>query len=481
MISAQNPATSAPNVCALSIDELRKEYSEGSLSPVEVAHAHLERIEAENPRLNAYVTVTAEQALVDAQRAEHVWTHQPEDAPPLLGVPFAIKDLMPTKGIRTSKGSLATSAWIPENNSPLATRLLQAGGTLLGKTTTSELGWKADSGNPVNGPARNPHDPSKTAGGSSGGAAAAVAAGLATVSQGGDGAGSVRIPAAFCGVVGIKPGTGVIPYYPPTPLSSIVANGSFGRTVRDAAILLDVMAGPDPRDPSSVLRHHGQYRRVCDQSPGTLRIAYVPNWGGRRAEPELEHAADHAAAKLRAAGHSVDFIDNSPEDRFDLLHTIWTTGFASIVESAQKGVDAGLARVVDQAVGFSGADLAKAHLQRQVYKAEVAEFFSSYDLLLTPTTSVAAFAAGDDNPDNVNGIPANYLDWAWFTYAFNLSEHPAVSLPHGSTQAGLPTGIQLVAHHGCEEKLVAAAAEAERVLQAAGSRSMGRAAENLKV
>lgn len=198
----------------------------------------------------------------------------------------------------------APARWIPESNSPLAARLMEGCGTLLGKTTTSELGWKADSGNPVSGPARNPYDASKTAGGSSGGASAAVAACMATVSQGGDSTGSVRIPAAFCGFVYIKPGTGVIPYYPPSPLSSMVANGSFGRDVRDAAVLLDVMAGPDPRDPNSVLRQQGKYRRACNQSTGTLRIAYVPGWDRRRAEPELEHTADDAVTELREAGHT---------------------------------------------------------------------------------------------------------------------------------------------------------------------------------
>ncbi|MGP5931347.1 amidase [Corynebacterium glyciniphilum] len=460
----QDVAGTTDDPCEMSIDALRSAYAERSLSPVDVTKAHLERISGAGDQLNAFVTVTPEQALTDARRAETMWRHSPDSAPALLGIPYAIKDLVPTKGIRTTRGSLASSEWIPTEDSLLAHRLRNSGGSLLGKTTTSEVGWKADSGNPVNGPARNPYDLTKTAGGSSGGAAAAVAGRIATVTQGGDGAGSVRIPAAFCGVVGIKPGTGVIPYYPPSPLAPIVANGTFGRTVRDAATLLDVLAGPDYRDATSAHHRNASYRRACDEAPVSLRIAYAPEWGGRRAEPEIEQHMITAIDALRSAGHHVTVLEQTPHDRFDLLHTIWTTGFASLYPDIPNGIDPELRQVIEEAAAFSGADLASAHLQRRLYQAEVAGCFEDYDVLLTPTTPVPAFEAGKVGPETVNGKPANYLDWAWLTYAFNLSEHPAVSIPHGFTDAGLPVGVQVVGHHGRDHALVHAASQVESAL-----------------
>ncbi|WP_024804803.1 amidase [Nocardia sp. BMG51109] len=447
-------------------DELRRLYARREVSPVEVAEAHLSRIERLDPQVNAFVTVTAERALADARAAERVWLSSEAAAvPPMTGIPFALKDLVPTAGIRTTKGSDRFRDWIPEHNSPLAQRLLDSGGIMLGKTTTSEVGWKAASGNRVNGPVRNPCSPEHTAGGSSGGAAAAVAAGFATVTQGGDGAGSVRIPAAFCGVVGMKPSTGVIPYFPPTPLGSMVANGTLARTVADAALLLDTLSGPDYRDPTSLPVVAGGYRAACDRAPRPLRIAYLPSPGGRMPERDIGDAVAAAVRRMRHAGHRVETLDDTPADRFDLLHVIWTTGFASLFPGGGDDLDPGLAAVIRDADRFTGADLAAAHLARQHYKAAMSEFLAPYDLAVTATTAVAAFGADADHPRTVAGVAANYLDWAWPTYAFNLTEHPAISLPCATTGSGLPIGIQLVGHHHRDHDLLAAASALAEVVR----------------
>lgn len=447
-------------------DELRHLYASKQASPVEVAQAHLDRIERLNPQVNAFVTVTPFRALADARAAERQWLSQDDGlCHPMSGIPFALKDLVPTTGILTTKGSNRFRDWIPDTNSPLAQRLLGSGGIMIGKTTTSEVGWKADSGNRINGPARNPYSPEHTAGGSSGGAAAAVAAGFVTVAQGGDGAGSVRIPAAFCGAVGIKPSTGVIPYFPPTPLGSMVANGPIARTVADAALLLDALSGPDYRDPTSLTIPAGGYRAACDRPPRPLRIAYLPTLGGRTPEQEVTDAVSAAVGRLTDAGHHVDVLDDTPADRFDLLHVIWTTGFASLFPDAGEDLDPGLAAVIRDAAQFDGADLAAAHLARQNYKAAVSELLAPYDLVVTPTCSVPAFVAGDDHPATVRGVPANYLDWAWLTYTFNLTEHPAISLPCATTYSGLPIGIQLVGRHHRDRDLIAAAAGAEGIVR----------------
>lgn len=452
---------------AAGADELRDLYATGAVSPVEVTAELLADIGARETSLNAFVTVTEEIALADARAAEDAWCRVRrgvEEAPPMLGIPYALKDLVPTAGIRTTKGSLRFADWLPDEDSPLAARMRGSGGVLLGKTTTSEAGWKADAGNRLNGAARNPYDPARTAGGSSGGAAAAVAAGFVPIAQGGDGAGSVRIPASFCGVVGMKPSPGVIPYYPPTPLGPMVANGALGRTVADTALLMDALSGPNPCDPSSLPRPAGSFRTAARRPRSRLRVGYVPELGGRRCDAEVADAVEPAVDRIAADGHTVVPVRQTPPDRFDLLHTIWTTGFASLFADGTDDLDEGLAAVVEQAAGISGATLAAAHLERQELKAQWAELMSAYDVLVLPTVATTAFAAGDDHPERVDGVDANYLDWAWLTYTFNLTEQPAISLPCSADAHGLPVGIQLVGRHHGDADLVAAAAWLEDVV-----------------
>lgn len=450
-------------LCRFSVDDLLTNYSNGSLSPVEVLNAHLARIEQYEHTINAFVTVTSDLAKKQAKHSEKVW-HRGENPRALEGVPYAIKDLVPTAGIRTTKGSAPFRDWIPSENSPLAQLLFKSGGAMVGKTTTSEIGWKADAGNPINGASRTPYDPTRTSGGSSGGAAAGVAAGFMAVAQGGDGAGSVRIPASFCNLVGMKPGPGVIPYYPPTPLGSLVANGPLAHTVRDAAYLLDVMSAQDPRDSLSIAREPGGYREACEEIPDRISAYYAPSWGGRRVEPSIEATVSQAVSCLKSEGFEIDELVETPRDRFDLLDVIWTTGFASLVPQPNGDTDSELAKVVERAKLYSGADLASAHLARQTYKAEVEQLLHQVDVLITPTVAVGPFEPGSPGPQAVAETPANYLDWAWMTYSFNLSEHPSITIPSGFDDTGLPVGIQLISRHGSERSLLSCASEVERIL-----------------
>lgn len=457
------PSVEGTDLVWKSAEELGRLYRSRSISPVEVVQAHLDRIEDLDPQLHSFVTVTPERALETAKAAESAFRNG-ETLNPLLGVPFALKDLVPTKGIRTTKGSLRFQDWVPDEDSPLARRALGTGAALLGKTTTSEMGWKAASANRVSGAARNPHRLEATAGGSSGGAAAAVAAGLVTIAQGGDGAGSIRIPAAFCGVVGMKPTPGTIPYYPPTPLGTLVANGPLARTVRDAALLMDALSGPDIHDPLSLGRRKGGFFDSCSKAPAKIRIAYAPQLGGRSAEPAIAAAVDQAVLRIRDAGHSVTVLEETPADRFDLLNIIWTTGFATLFPEGGEDLDPGLDHVIRTGKSFSGSDLAAAHLQRQEYRAEYSQLLENYDVLITPTTSVLSFGAEADHPDTVNSQKANYLDWAWYTYTFNLTEHPAISLPIGHKVAGLPIGLQIVGKHHRDRELMSIASAIEAIL-----------------
>ncbi|MCY3953527.1 MAG: amidase family protein, partial [bacterium] len=280
----------------LTARQLREGYESGALSPVAVAETVLGRIERLNGDLTAFVTVTADEARRAAAAAARALRGDggadgdagaggPGGA--LCGVPISIKDMIVTRGVRTTIGSLLLADWVPEFDTPTSERLRAAGAPLLGKTTTSEFGWKGDSGNRVNGPARNPWRLDRTAGGSSGGAAAAVAAGLGPAAIGSDGAGSVRIPAAFCGVFGIKPSYGVIPAFPISPIESLSHLGVLATTVADAADVLDVVAGPDPRDRFSLPDTGADYAAALAGPLGELRVAWSPDLGYAAVEPEV--------------------------------------------------------------------------------------------------------------------------------------------------------------------------------------------------
>src|SRR5688572_26677885 len=290
------------DVCWLSALELREGYRRRELSPVEVVDATLDRIERLNPTLNAYVTVTADLARDRARRAERAYAAG--EARPLDGVPISIKDLTPTKGIRTTRGSLMDPDWVPDYDPPFVERVNAAGAVMLGKTNTPELGWKGDSGNRVVGPTHNPWRHGLTAGGSSGGAAAAAAAGLGPLAQGGDAAGSIRIPASFCGVFGLKPSLGVVPYFPAGAADSLPQIGPITRTVRDAALFLSVLAGPDDRDRTSYIGAGLDFGASLDGGIHGLRVAWSPDLGYATVDPEIAAITAAAAATFTELGCS---------------------------------------------------------------------------------------------------------------------------------------------------------------------------------
>ena len=281
--AADPPPASGSELCYLPALDLRDRYRRRELSPVEVTAAVLDRIDALQPRLNAFVTVTRDRALQQAQAAERAY--RDGGAGPLAGIPLSLKDLVPTRGVRTTMGSLLQQDWVPDFDAPVAERLLGAGGVLLGKTNTPEYGWKGETSNRVSGTTHNPWRHGRTPGGSSGGAAAAVAAGLGPIAQGSDGAGSIRIPSSFSGIFGIKPSFGLVPQYPASAVELLSHVGPMTRTVRDAALMLGVMAGADPRDPHSWSQPCDYLARLQEEPerPRTGRCASPgrPTWGRR--------------------------------------------------------------------------------------------------------------------------------------------------------------------------------------------------------
>ena len=448
--------------------ELLDAFRSRSLSPVEVTEALLRRIEEVDADLNAFVTVTPEAALEQAGRAEAAYARGETGA--LLGVPVSVKDVVPTAGVRTTMGSLLFEDWVPDFDAPLVERLRDAGAVLLGKTNLPELGWKGDSGNRLCGPTRNPFDRTRTAGGSSGGAAAAVAAGLGPLAHGGDGAGSIRIPAAFCGVVGLKPSHGRVPYAPGGALELLVSEGPLARTVRDAALLLDVLAGEDARDRLSLPAPRTPLRAACERPVAGLRIAWSPDLGHAVVEPGVARAVATAVDAFTELGCHVAEVAVPWPDPLDDLRLLFSTAYAGLhasgygrgLHDVEDLLDPGLLAVIEEGRRHSAADLTAAHLRRLDFAETVRRFMAPWDLLVTPTLPTTAFEAGRDHPESVAGRPCGVYDWLPFTYPFNLTGQPAVSVPAGLVD-GLPVGLQIVGRWRDDATVLAAAAAYERV------------------
>jgi aspartyl-tRNA(Asn)/glutamyl-tRNA(Gln) amidotransferase subunit A len=435
----------ADDVAFLSAEELIAAFRARRLSPVEVTEAILARIDRVNPVVNAYTTVSAEQAMAGARAAEEAYGKG--EAGPLAGVPFSIKDLTPTKGIRTARGSLVDPDWVPDEDPPVVERLYAAGGVILGKTNTPELGWKGDSGNRVFGPSYNPWKLDRTAGGSSGGAAAAVATGLGPIAQGSDGAGSIRIPAAFCGIYGLKQSFGLVPQYPPSAVGDLSHIGPMTRTVTDAAIMLNVIAGADARDRLSWSSGIDYTQGLNDGIDG-LRIAYSPTLGYVDVDEDVLAAVGEGVKTLQSLGADVVEVDPGLPDPADILDMIWAGAmsgyFLGRLEQVGDLIDQGLLATVQQTGGLTAAELANALQRRNTYYTGMREFMRDYDLLVTPSMPSTAFTAGLDEPDNWQRKTIAPLDWTPFTFPFNLTGQPAATLPVGFDRQGLPIGLQIV-------------------------------------
>ena len=325
-----------------------------------------------DPVLNAFVTVIADEALAAARDAERLYARA-GPRPALCGVPLSIKDVVPTAGVRTTMGSRLFADWIPDADAPLVERLRDAGAVLLGKTTVPEFGWKGDSGNYVNGPARNPFDPARTAGGSSGGAAAAVACGMGPLAQGGDGAGSIRIPAAFCGVVGLKPSHGRVPYAPAGALELLVSEGPIARTVADSALMLDVLAGPDPRDRLSLDRPGRRFADAVELGVRGMRIGWSADLGCARVDPAVAQVAAGAVQRAvrarRAVARGRARASETPGQDLELL---FATAYAGLhldgygptyqgdAERARELLDPGLRELIESGEARTAAELTAA-------------------------------------------------------------------------------------------------------------------------
>ena len=441
------------------------------VSPVEVVEALLGRIERLNPRLNAYCVVTADAAWTAARAAE-IAVLRGDPLGPLCGVPVSVKDLVITRGVRTAFGSRIYEHHIPDEDAPVVERLCAAGAIMVGKTTTPEFGWKGATDSPLTGISRNPWDLTKTPGGSSGGAAAAVAAGLAPLAIGTDGGGSIRIPASFCGVFGLKPTCGLVPVYPTPNTGTLSHVGPMTRSVRDAALMLQVLAGPDDRDPLSFPATGIDFTGGLDEGIRGLRVAWSPTFGYAKVAPEVRAPAEAAARRFQDLGCQVEEVERVFADPDPIWAPLFYAGVAARLEPFlaewRDRIDPGLLEVVEEGNRLSGVELVKASVARAAFYQEIRQFFHRYDLLLSPTLAVPPFTAGTERPPD---YPAgSRLSWVAFTYPFNLTGHPAATVPCGFTADGLPIGLQIVGRRLQDGLVLRASAAFEAALPWAGRR-----------
>ena len=444
--------------------ELAADVAARRLSPVEVVESLLGRIERLNPTINAYCTLAPEPALEAARRAEAAVVRG-EPLGPLHGVPVSIKDVAVTKGLRTTRGSKLYEHFVPDEDAPVVERLRAAGAIVLGKTNTPELGWKGVTDNLVFGPTRNPWRLDRTPGGSSGGASAQIAAGLGPLALGTDGAGSIRIPAAFAGVYGLKPSFGRVPIYPPSALESLSHAGPLSWYVRDAALMLDAMAGPDDRDRHSLPASGEDYLSACDGDLAGLRVAWSDDLGYAAVEPEILQLARAAARRLPELGCELEELSLHWPNPEETEHYYFYGPLAGQLgprwSEIHDQLDPGLAAILEDWRGRSLLDLMQAQFARNAFWDAVRPVFERFDLLLTPTMPLPAFELGKDQPGQVAGRPTYGLGWSFFTYPFNLTGQPAATVPCGFTAEGLPVGLQIVGRRFADRLVLRASAAFE--------------------
>lgn len=440
---------------------LVESYRRKTISPVEATRIALKRIADLDGALNAFSLVDADGALASARAAEARWM-KGTPAGPIDGVPVTIKDLMLTKGWPTLRGSKLVARDQPwDEDAPSVARLKEYGAVILGKTTTPEFGWKAIGDSPLTGITRNPWDRTRTPGGSSAGAAVAAAAGMGALHIGTDGGGSIRIPAAFTGIFGLKPTYGRVPAYPPSPFAIVAHVGPMTRSVSDAALMMNVIARPDDRDPFALPHEPRDWLAGIEDGVKELRIAYSPTLGYAAVDAEIAASVAAAAKVFEELGARVEMVDPGVASPRDAFYTLWASGGAKILSAFGAGeramMDPGLVAMAENGARFSAIDYLGAEAVRAALIQKMNAFHRRFDLLLTPSVPIPALPVGQDL--NAPKAERHWIDWTPFSYPFNMTRQPASSVPCGLTKAGLPIGLQIVGRFN-EDALVLRASRA---------------------
>lgn len=436
-------------ICHKPAWELARRIREKEISPLELMQATLDRIEAANPAINAFIDLRPEGALAEARRmTERIASGKPIG--PLAGIPLGVKDLEDSVGMVTSYGSIPFKNNMAVADSIQVARLKAAGAIVVGKTNTPEFGFTGFTKNRLHGVTRNPWDLERTPGGSSGGAAAAIAGGLVPLCTASDAGGSIRIPASYSGCFGLKPSFGRIPVGPQpfVSYSSLIAMGPMARSVADAALYLDCTAGHHWADPASLPQPQRSYLETLDNLPDRLKIAFSRDLGYARVASEVSDCVTRAIKAFEEMGHVVaQWPDSLPDTGDAWTHMICTDIVAQLChlrEEERKEMGRTLVHMVDRTRTLTVEALTAFQIQRAELNETLGKLFDEFDLLLTPTMPTVAFAAGGPPPTSIDGHPIPLLGAVAFTYPFNLSGHPAASVPAGLTSDGLPVGLQIV-------------------------------------
>lgn len=442
--------------------ELSGLLAAGDISPLEIMEAALRRIEAVNSKINAFVSLRSEQALEEAKAlTERMAAGSPMG--PLAGIPIGVKDMEDAAGMVTSYGSIPFQDNTADLDSVQVSRLKAAGAIVVGKTNTPEFGFTGFTKNRLHGVTRNPWNPERTPGGSSGGSAAAVAGGMVPLCTGSDAGGSVRIPASYSGCFGLKPSYGRIPLdpFPVGGMGRLTVMGPITRTVSDAALYLDCTVGYHPSDPLSLPLPGFSYLECVDRIPGGMRIAYSPDLGYGRVQKEVAEQCEQASTVFAEMGHQVEKWNGVLPDTGDTWNGLLCMDLYAELEDilAEHGeaINRTMVFSLDATRQLTVQDLARMQRERRRLNDRLAALFGRYDLLLTPTMPTEAFAAGGPPPSVIEGEAVPPLGSAAFTYPFNISGHPAASVPAGFSKSGMPVGLQIVAPHHREDLLLQAA------------------------
>lgn len=456
--------------------EVARLYRARKVSPLEVVEAVLARIDALNPKVNAIVTLVRDSALREARRAT-ASLRRGRALPPLFGIAVAIKDVTPTKGIRTTFGSTLFENHVPDEDALAVERLRAAGAIVIGKTNTPEFAFGPNTTNALFGPTRNPWDLSRTSGGSSGGSAAALATGMCPIAEGSDLGGSLRGPAAFCGIVGFRTTPGLVPRYPSTlAWDSYSVEGPMARTVRDTALMLSVMAGADDRSPISYdVDTRAFVRAVRSPSVKGWKIAWTPDLGGLvTIDDEVRRAFDYAVSTFRSLGARVEPACPDMTDVPEIVRL--SRGIQMVARHADKLAEhravlqGGLVENTLQGLALSPREIAEGEILRSRQWQRVREFLSTRDAWITPTMAVPAFPVEHPHVMEINGKPVGKtMQRSYLTYAFSVMGLPAISIPCGFSSTGLPIGLQIVGKRRGEAAVLRAAAAFEAARPWAGA------------
>src|SRR5262245_2963253 len=453
-------------LCWMSATELAGLIRKKKISPVEVIDAVLTRIEKVNPAINAFVTLTGDEARRQAKAAERAVSRRSATLGPLHGVPFSVKDLVITKGVRTTFGTPIYRDNVPAEDAPMVARLNAAGGIMLGKTNTPTSGWIGATHNLLFGVTRNPWNLERTPGGSSGGASAAAAAGFGPLHVGSDGGGSIRIPASCAGIFGHKPSYGRIPTYPVSGAWSLSHIGPMTRTVADAALVMNVCAGPDERDQYSLPAERVDYVKALGGGLKGLRVAWTDDLGfAEVVDPEVAAVCARAAKVFGRLGCRVDTVKPAWPSPKDSWEQIFCGGIAARMApylDRRDEIDPGLFTIIERSLKNSPTRYVQAWFDRLAWWQHPRALFETYDLLLTPTIACPPFKVGIDNPTEIAGRAVTPYAWIPFTFPFNLTGQPAASVPAGFTKDGLPVGLQIVGRRFDDAGVLRAAAAFER-------------------